>query len=146
MTYEELVTKVQKNFAKANGKAIAEHVAIEFDVLGEANGALYLEISDGKLDVEPFEYYDRDAIVRLSAADLLEVSAGKKNVFEIEAQIEGNREKVAKLNELTFKAAATKKAKEEAPKAKKAPAKKVATETKAAPKAPAKKATKVKAK
>ena len=33
---------------------------MEFEIEGEAEGAFYVELLDGKVDVEPFEYYDRD--------------------------------------------------------------------------------------
>ena len=60
MTYEELVKKLKSNFEGMDAGKIKEHLAIQFNVAGEAEGALYMEIRDGKVMIEPYEYYDRD--------------------------------------------------------------------------------------
>lgn len=63
MTYEELVKEVKKNYGALDASNIKEHVAVQFNIEGEAEGAFYVEIADSNVDVEPFEYYDRDAVV-----------------------------------------------------------------------------------
>ena len=78
MTYEELVQSVKDIYANADAGNVKEHVAIQCNIEGEAEGALYIEFSEGNIDVQPYEYYDRDAILTLSAANLLEIAAGKK--------------------------------------------------------------------
>ncbi len=60
MTYEELVQKVKDAAAKADASNIKDHVAFQFNVIGDAAGAFYLEIKDGKVNVEPYEYYETD--------------------------------------------------------------------------------------
>ena len=138
MTYEELVQKVKDAFAGADASKISEHVAIQFNVYGEGEGAFYLEIAGGKIAIEPYEYYDRDVIVYTPAAALVEIADGKLDFIEAytsgRISAEGNLGKAALLQNIEVK-----KAVKAAPaKEEKAPAKKA--EPKAAKKAPAKKA------
>lgn len=76
MTYEELVKKAKETYGIADASSIKDHVAIQFNVTGEAAGAFYLEISDGKVTIEPYEYYDRDVIVTTDAATLIKLAEG----------------------------------------------------------------------
>lgn len=144
MTYEEMVKKLKAAYAKADASAIEEHVAIQFNVTGEGEGALYLEVSEGKIDIQPYEYYDRDAIVIAGAQTLVDMATGKLSVVDAYnngiLSIEGNIAKASLLSKITVKKAATKKAPAKKATEKKAPAKKVAAPKETAKKAPAKKA------
>lgn len=77
MTYEELVKEVKEAAQKADASSIKEHVAFQFNVTGEAAGAFYLEIADGQIKVEPYEYYDRTVLVTSSADTILKIMSGK---------------------------------------------------------------------
>ena len=77
MTYEELVKKAKDLYEASDASVIKDHVAIQFNVTGEAQGAFYLEIKDGKVVVEPYEYYDRDVIVTTDAETLVKMAEGK---------------------------------------------------------------------
>lgn len=77
MTYEELVKQVKTIAAKADAGKIPGHVAFQFNIEGEAGGAFYLEIADGKIHVEPYEYHDRDVLVTCTAETLLKMVKGK---------------------------------------------------------------------
>ncbi|MBQ4465507.1 MAG: SCP2 sterol-binding domain-containing protein, partial [Oscillospiraceae bacterium] len=77
MTYHELVKKVQTALAKADASKIQEHIAVQVNVTGEAEGAFYMEISGGVLYVAPFDYNDRDALLTADGADILNVAQGK---------------------------------------------------------------------
>ena len=77
MTYEELVEQVRSIAAKADTSKIKDHVAFQFNIEGEAEGAFYLELGDGKADVQPYEYYDRDVLVTCTAENLLKIVKGK---------------------------------------------------------------------
>lgn len=76
MTYEELVARVADAMKRAKVSRQVGHVAFQFNVEGEAEGAFYLEIADGKINVEPYEYYDRDIIIVTSAAVILQMLEG----------------------------------------------------------------------
>ncbi len=77
MTYEEIVTKVRDTFKEANVSKIKEHLAYQFNITGEGEGAFYVEVKDGELHIEPYEYYDRDAIFICSADVLFKMIKGK---------------------------------------------------------------------
>lgn len=107
MTYEELVKKAKETYGVADASKINEHVAIQFNVTGEAAGAFYLEIADGKVNIEPYEYYDRDVIVTTDAETLIKLAEGK---LAMEAayltgkiKAEGNLTKGLMLKELVAK-------------------------------------------
>ena len=70
MTYEEIVKKVKTAAKKADASSIKEHVAFQFNITGEGAGAFYLEIDNGEVKVEPYEYYDRDVLVTVSEENL----------------------------------------------------------------------------
>lgn len=165
MTYHELVEKVSKALTAVDAAAVSEHIAVQVNVTGEAEGAFYIEVADGKLTVEPYDYVDRDAMLTASAEDLLAVAAGKLSleagIAEGKLAHEGSYEKVMLLNNVfaqlpvkkkraaakkTTKAAAEKETAAK-PAAKRTRAKKtVETEEKAAETKPAKKTTKTAAK
>lgn len=77
MRYEELVEKVRNMTRNAKVSRSVGHVAFQFNVEGEAKGAFYVELADGKVYVEPYEYYDRDIIVVTSADVILQMMEGK---------------------------------------------------------------------
>lgn len=110
MTYEELVKQVQEAYADADASKVKEHLAIQFNVEGEAAGAFYLEVAEGKVSVQPYEYYDRDALVTTKAAVLEEIAAGKLDVVKAfltgKIKVEGNVGKAALLKEIPVKSPA----------------------------------------
>jgi len=77
MTYEELVQNVKEAMKTARASKSVGHVAFQFNVTGEARGAFYLEISDGKIDVQPYEYYDRDLVIEASADVIMQMLKGE---------------------------------------------------------------------
>ncbi len=109
MTYEELVASIQKTYAKADAKSIPEHVAIQVNVTGEGEGAFYIEVADGQVHVEPYEYYDRDAIISTSAENILDIVLKKGSVASMmaagQAAVYGNVDKTMLLDEIKLKPA-----------------------------------------
>ena len=101
MTYEELFQKVKDMFSKADVSGIKEHLASQFNITGEGEGAFYAEVKDGVLSIEPYEYYDRDAIFICSADTLLKIAAGKLDpVFAFttgKLKVEGSLDKALEL-------------------------------------------------
>lgn len=77
MTYEEIVKKIKTAAKKADASSIKEHVAFQFNVTGEGEGIFYIEIDNGEIKVEPYEYYDRNAIITGSADTIVKLMNGK---------------------------------------------------------------------
>lgn len=77
MTYDELVARVRDAMKMAQVSRQVGHIAFQFNVEGEAEGYFYVEIDDGKVNVAPYEYYDRDAIIVTTADVILQMLEGK---------------------------------------------------------------------
>ena len=112
MTYEELVKKLKSNFEGMDAGKIKEHLAVQFNVAGEAEGALYMEIRDGKVMIEPYEYYDRDILVFVETDALLSIADGELTIYDAFKEgkfyAEGNLAKAELLDALSKKVAARK--------------------------------------
>lgn len=141
MTYKQIVTNIEKAAKKADGNAIASHFAMQLDVKGKGEGALYVEFVDGKINVQPYEYYDHNAKIIVDGDALCKALAGTTDIEKLEIAYEGDGETAKKAIFLL----AGKEVKAPAKKAAAKPAAKKATTTakKAeAPKAAAKPAAK----
>lgn len=77
MTFEQIVAKAKEIMAAKSADGVKDHLAAEIHITGEGEGAFYVEVNDGKIAVEPYEYYDRDFILTATADDLLAVVEGK---------------------------------------------------------------------
>nr|MBP3598077.1 SCP2 sterol-binding domain-containing protein [Eubacterium sp.] len=103
MTYEEIFATVKEKFKDADVSGIQEHLAYQFNITGEGEGAFYAEVKEGQLYVEPYEYYDRDAIFICSAKTLFKIIDGKLDpvaAFTVgKLKVEGNIDKALKLKE-----------------------------------------------
>ena len=82
MTYEQIVEKVKKALAKVDASGVKGHLAVQVDVYGEGEGAFYIEVKDGKVDVQPYEYFDHDLRIRCTAGEIISIVEGKKKVIE----------------------------------------------------------------
>lgn len=82
MTYEDVVYKVQKQVIKSRAKT-DQHIAVQFNIVGEGEGAFYIEIDDGRISVQPYEYYDRDAVVYVDAETLFDVLEQKIAIADV---------------------------------------------------------------
>lgn len=104
MTYAEMFSKVKGMMMEADVSNVDEHLAFQFNVTGEAEGIFYAEVKDGILSVEPYEYYDRDAIFICSAETLFKINDGKLDpVLAVtlgKLKVEGNIDKALRLKEL----------------------------------------------
>ena len=104
MTYADMFSKVKGMMMKADVSTVNEHLAYQFNVTGEAEGIFYAEVKEGKLYVEPYEYYDRDAIFTCSAGTLFKINEGKLDpVLAVtlgKLKVEGNIDKALYLKKL----------------------------------------------
>lgn len=107
MTYEEIVGKALIVYAKADAKEITGHLAIQFNVRGEGEGAFYLEVSEGKVDIQPYEYYDRNAIITVASDVLIDMLDGKLGIDEAyndnKLQVEGDLGAALLLKKINIK-------------------------------------------
>ena len=108
MTYADLFYEIKGKFMGADVSDIKEHLAYQFSIEDEeAGGAFYVEVKDGQLFVEPYEYYDRDAMFICSPDTLFKIADGKLDpvlAFTMQKlRVEGNIDKALKLKDIIEK-------------------------------------------
>lgn len=128
MTYEEIFAKAQSLFSKGDATGFDGDFAIQVNITGEGEGAFYIAYKNGALDVAPYEYHDRDAILFASAENFLKIADGSLGAVPAflsgKLKVEGSTDKALELDKLiTYM---KKKAKEENKSAAKKPAPKSA--------------------
>lgn len=122
MTYADFFYEVKGMFMGADVSDIQEHLAYQFNIEDEeAGGAFYVEVKDGVLYVEPYEFYDRDAMFISTPEVFRKIANGEMDpVWAFTTQklrVEGNIDKALKLNDIIQRK--KKEAKKEAKEAKK---------------------------
>lgn len=104
MTYAEFFAEIKGKFMSADISDVQEHLAFQFNIVGEGSGIFYVEAKDGKLYVEPYEYYDRDAMFTATAEVFMKIAEGKLDpvaAFTMQKlKVEGNIDKALKLKGL----------------------------------------------
>lgn len=131
MTFEAAFKKIKEKFANVDAKNLAD-MALQITISDEdCGGTFYAEVKGGKLNVEPYDYKDNDAVVDITKKALYAILDGKSSfeaaVEKGDATVMGNLEKVASFKDAIkapVKAAPKKKEAEKKPAAKKAVAKK----------------------
>lgn len=104
MTYSEYFASVKTRFIGTDVSDIKEHLAYQFNITGEGSGIFYVEVKDGQLFIEPYEYHDRDAMFTATADvfnDILNGSLDPIMAFTFQKlKVEGNIDKALKITEL----------------------------------------------
>lgn len=78
MTYESIVLAAREKFYDADVSSVNKTMAFQINIEGKAvNGIFYIEIKDGKVNVEPYEYYDRNAILTMNGTNFIKLINGK---------------------------------------------------------------------
>lgn len=143
MTYEEMFSEIKAKFAGADVSDYKGHLAVEFNVTGDGSGIFYAEIKDGKLFIEPYNYYDRDVRLTADFDVFSKVLSGETSPVAAyttgKLKVDGSIEKALELTKIIESAKkAEKAAAKAAAKAEKAEAKAAAKAEKAEAKAAAK--------
>jgi len=102
MTYSGIVKEAKKTLKNVDTKKINQHLAVEIDIVGDGEGAFYVEFEDHKVHVEPYEYYDRDLLIRTDADTIIGVLSGKISLDKAKEKscIEGDLSKTAILKDI----------------------------------------------
>lgn len=79
MTYEEIFSKTKELVLSKDASNLTGHIAVQINIVGEGSGAFYIELKDGVVSVEPYEYYDRDCCFIVSGKDFLSICSGSLN-------------------------------------------------------------------
>ncbi|MDE5748494.1 MAG: SCP2 sterol-binding domain-containing protein [Acetatifactor sp.] len=104
MTYQEVFEKFKNQFKDADVSSIKGRLAYQFNIVDEGAGAFYVEVNDGRLSIEPYEYYDRDVLFTCKADVLFKIISGKIDpvaAFTLgKLKVEGSIEKALLLKNM----------------------------------------------
>lgn len=104
MTYEEIFNHVKSEFGKGDPAGFNGDFAIQINLTGEGEGAFYIAYKGGKLDVAPYEYLDRDAILTISGEDFLKLADGQLAAvpafFAGKLKVDGSIDKALEMQSL----------------------------------------------
>lgn len=93
-------------YEEVDASAIEEHFAIQINIVGEAEGALYVEFADGQIEVQPFEYYDRDLIINTDFETAIDLANGDIEISDAYAEeklsVWGDLDKAIKIYSIIF--------------------------------------------
>lgn len=76
MTMEELLTML-RNMAKNIDVSNAPFLAVMFNIKDRDPGIFYVEVKDGKINIEPYEYIDRNCAITMKMDDFVKLINGK---------------------------------------------------------------------
>lgn len=80
MTYEQIVAKVKEKYADVDASSVEGTAAIQINLVGKnVDGVFYIEVKDGKVNVEPYDYHDNKAVVTVAPTNLMKIIDGKTN-------------------------------------------------------------------
>ncbi len=78
MTYEQVVSKVKAKYSDIDASSIEGTQAIQINLSGKnTEGIFYIEVKDGKVNVEPYDYHDNWAVVTVNPTNLFKILDGK---------------------------------------------------------------------
>ncbi|MCL2086737.1 MAG: SCP2 sterol-binding domain-containing protein [Oscillospiraceae bacterium] len=78
MTLEKIIAEIKEKTVNFDGSNYGGFLAIQV-TLSDLNQVFYVEIKDGKLSVEPYEYHDRQANLIISSANFVKLINNKLN-------------------------------------------------------------------
>ncbi len=120
MTYEEIFQTAKAEFMKSDVSQFKQHLAVQVDIIGEGEGAFYIELKDGVLHVEPYEYYDRHVKLIATGKNFLKIVDGSLNSVVAyttgKLQVEGDLGKALELQQIIETIKKNEKAKKKAAK------------------------------
>ena len=68
MKFKTILNRARTMAAKADISGI-DFMAVQINIEGEEPGVFYVEVKDGRISVEPYEYYDRQCAITISDTD-----------------------------------------------------------------------------
>lgn len=76
MTFDELLAKVRKIAENVNASGV-DFLAVQVNITGANGGVFYVEVKNGVISVEPYEYNDRNCEITISMDNFNKLIEGK---------------------------------------------------------------------
>ena len=108
MTFIEKFSQIKKKYGKIDESKLTENFAVQVEMTDEdCGGIFYIAYMNGPFAIEPYDYYDNTAIVRVSSKVLENILSCKADPMESfsagEIQVEGDISHALMLVELMKK-------------------------------------------
>lgn len=84
ITVNDVVAKIYKRIDKAAAKQVAAEgrAAVDIKLYGSFEAHMYIEVKDGKVSVEPYDYIERDLEAAVPVDVALAIADGKTTIKE----------------------------------------------------------------
>ncbi len=103
MTFDELMTKVRGMGNRVDPQGVG-FLAVQVNIKGDNGGVFYVEIKDGKVSVEPYEYNDRSCAITMTMDDFNKLIDGEldpvKAFFGGKLKVDGDVSKALEFSKL----------------------------------------------
>ena len=103
MKFANILKRARTLAAEADISQV-DFLAVQINIEGEENGVFYVEVKDGRISVEPYEYYDRQCAITISDGDFSKLTRGKLDPVaaydEGRIRVEGDLDKALKFTEI----------------------------------------------
>ncbi|MCR5093916.1 MAG: SCP2 sterol-binding domain-containing protein [Lachnospiraceae bacterium] len=76
MTFNELVEKVRTMAGKVDASN-RDFLAVQVNITGKDSGVFYVKVKDHRINVEPYEYNDRNCAVTMNMTNFNKLLDGK---------------------------------------------------------------------
>ena len=76
MTFDELLNKV-RTIASGVDVSNKDFLAVQINVTGKDSGVFYVEVKDHRINVEPYDYHDRNCAITINMTNLNKLIDGK---------------------------------------------------------------------
>ena len=103
MTFDELVEKVRK-IAASKDVSDKDFLAVQVNITGRNSGVFYVEIKDHKVNVEPYDYHDRNCAITMNMTNFNKLIDGKLDPVlgytTGKIKVDGDRSKALEFSKL----------------------------------------------
>ena len=76
MTFDEIMAKVKAMAAKVDASG-TDFLAVQVNLTGKESGVFYVEVKNGKVSAEPYDYHDRSYAITIEPANFVKLMDGK---------------------------------------------------------------------
>lgn len=76
MTFDELLTKVRIKAQDVDVSGV-DFLAVQVNITGKNEGVFHVEVKDHKINIEPYEYHDRNCAVTMDMTNFNKLIDGK---------------------------------------------------------------------
>jgi putative sterol carrier protein len=76
MTFNEMLTKIRGMAEKIDASG-RDFLAVQINLTGNDGGVFYVEVKDGRINIEPYEYNDRNCAITMDLTNFNRLIDGK---------------------------------------------------------------------